>query len=125
MLSLQRLGEQIRSNCSLVEFMEFHLESQEAVSSNISTFVLVYTINRLPEQMWRALVHTLPRCICGSTDGISERENIRGNPKENSGEVFTASFLFGAGRCLESQVSRSQMNEAIKNEPLVLLLRLR
>lgn len=49
---------------------------------------------------------------------------MRGNPKENSGEEFTASFLFGAGRCLESQVSRSQMNEAIKNEPLALILRL-
>lgn len=49
---------------------------------------------------------------------------MRGSPRENSDEVFTASFLFGAGRCLESQVSRSQMNEAIKNEPLALLLRL-
>lgn len=47
-----------------------------------------------------------------------------GTPKENSGEAFTALFLLGAGRCLESQVSRSQMNEAIKNEPLALLLRL-
>lgn len=66
------------------------------------------------------LVHTLPLRIYVNADGVSVRENARGNPGESSGQAFTAPFL--SGRHLESQVSRSQMNEAIKNEPLVLLL---
>lgn len=66
------------------------------------------------------LLHTLPLRIYVNADGISVRENARGSPEESSGEAFTAPFL--SGRHLESQVSRSQMNEAIKTEPLVLLL---
>lgn len=43
-----------------------------------------------------------------------------GTLKKARCEAFTAPFL--SGRHLDSQVSRSQLNEAIKNEPLVLLL---
>lgn len=98
--------------------MEFHLERWRAVSSNICTFVLVYAINRLPAQMWRArtFTHSLGVFMWALMTLLFVR--TQGNPKE-----IRTLWQGGEGLCadlddLESQVS--QMNEAIKKEPFVL-----